>query len=223
MKRVLILVEGQTEERFVKDVLAPSFWERRVYLSPTLLVTKRIKNGPSYKGGVTSFAHFESDVRRLLHGAGDALVSTMIDYYGLPSDFPGMTSRPVGRPALERARHVELAIHAYFDNAANLLPFLAVHEFEAWLFSESSALADAMNAPRKRSEIETIRATVSTPEEINERPGFAPSHRILQIFPDYRKTLHGAIVSSRIGLERMCAECPHLSWWISQLEGFSRA
>ncbi len=28
MKRVLVLVEGQTEERFVKDVLAPHLWAR---------------------------------------------------------------------------------------------------------------------------------------------------------------------------------------------------
>jgi hypothetical protein len=41
VKRVLILVEGQTEERFVKDVLAPAFVELQMFLSPTILVTKQ--------------------------------------------------------------------------------------------------------------------------------------------------------------------------------------
>jgi hypothetical protein len=58
--RALVLVEGQTEERFVKDVLAPTFWPRGLYLSPTILVTKRVKDGPNFKGGVTRFARFEN-------------------------------------------------------------------------------------------------------------------------------------------------------------------
>lgn len=36
-KRVLILVEGQTEERFVKDVLGPAFWPMNLFLSPQFL------------------------------------------------------------------------------------------------------------------------------------------------------------------------------------------
>ena len=32
-KRVLILVEGQTEERFVKDVLGPAFWEKELFFA----------------------------------------------------------------------------------------------------------------------------------------------------------------------------------------------
>ncbi|HSY47889.1 MAG TPA: DUF4276 family protein [Thermoanaerobaculia bacterium] len=100
-KRALVLVEGQTEERFVKDVLAPAFWPRSLYLSPTILVTKRVKDGPNFKGGVTRFAQFENDLRRLMN-AGGAVVTTMLDYYGLPDDFPGMNTRPNGTPPATR-------------------------------------------------------------------------------------------------------------------------
>ena len=41
-KRGLILVEGQTEEAFVKQVLGPYFIERGLGLTPTLLVTRRV-------------------------------------------------------------------------------------------------------------------------------------------------------------------------------------
>ena len=34
MRRILILVEGQTEERFVKDVLQPFLWETEVHIEP---------------------------------------------------------------------------------------------------------------------------------------------------------------------------------------------
>ena len=91
-KRVLILVEGQTEERFVKDVLGPFFYGRQLFFFPTILVTKRVKDGPNFKGGVTNFARFRNDAQRLLNSAGGALVTTMLDYYRLPLDFPGMNS-----------------------------------------------------------------------------------------------------------------------------------
>jgi hypothetical protein len=78
-KRVLILVEGQTEERFVKDVLAPTFLGRNLYFFPTILVTKRVKSGPNFKGGVTNFRRFQKDAQRLLNSAGDGLVTTLLD------------------------------------------------------------------------------------------------------------------------------------------------
>jgi hypothetical protein len=72
-KRVLILVEGQTEERFVKDVLGPAFFARNLFFHPTILVTKRVKSGSSFKGGVTSFARFKKDAQRLLNtGSSEA-------------------------------------------------------------------------------------------------------------------------------------------------------
>ena len=37
MTQVTVIVEGQTEESFVKDVLAPELWPRDVYLKPILL------------------------------------------------------------------------------------------------------------------------------------------------------------------------------------------
>ena len=51
MKRALVLVEGYTEERFVKDVLQEHFWTLNLSLTPTLLVTKTVKDGADFRGG----------------------------------------------------------------------------------------------------------------------------------------------------------------------------
>jgi hypothetical protein len=220
-KRVLILVEGQTEERFTKDVLGPAFWEKQFFFQPTILVTKKVKNGPNFKGGVTNFAKFENDVRRLLNSAGGALVTTMLDYYGLPPDFPGMKTRPPSGTPLQRVLHVEAAIAQHLGGLPNFLPFLALHEFEAWLFSSPIELPRIMNEPQKQVLIETVRGAVNTPEEINERPQFAPSKQIESMFPAYKKTLHGPTVAARIGLERIRLECPHFDEWLSKLEKFA--
>jgi hypothetical protein len=45
MRKVLILVEGQTEERFVKDVLQPYLWDIGVHPEPKIATTKRVKLG----------------------------------------------------------------------------------------------------------------------------------------------------------------------------------
>lgn len=217
MKRVLILVEGQTEERFVKDVLAPAFAERQVFLSPTILVTKRVKDGPNFKGGVTSYAKFRADVRRLLQTSGGALVTTLLDYYGLSQDFPGMNTRPHA-PPLARVNHVEESIRTELGSPSNFIPFLALHEFEAWLFVSADELPRALTQPDGREAFAAICASVETPEDIDEGATTAPSKRIKAIFPTYRKTVHGPLTVQRIGLDRIRAECRHFDAWLRALE-----
>ena len=78
MKRVLVLVEGQTEETFVRDVLAPHLLDRNVALIPKILVTKRVKSGGHFKGGVTSYDKVKGDVQRLLADTHAERVTTML-------------------------------------------------------------------------------------------------------------------------------------------------
>ena len=47
---------------------------QEIFFTPTLLVTKRVKDGPNFKGGVTNYPKFKNDVHRLLHSSGGALV-----------------------------------------------------------------------------------------------------------------------------------------------------
>ena len=220
-RRALILVEGQTEERFVKDVLAPEFVNKNLFITPTLLVTKLVKDGPNFKGGVTDYAKFKNDIIRLLYGAGDALITTMLDYYRLPQDFPGMNTRPPTGGNL-RASHVEAQMVIDLGSPRNYLPFLALHEFEAWLFSSPDELPAVMTERGKQSELETILSTFTSPEDINERPDCAPSKRIKKIFPAYRKTLHGPLTAGRIGLESIRNSCPHFNQWLTKLENYAR-
>jgi hypothetical protein len=221
-KRALILVEGQTEERFVKDVLGPLFFGQELFLHPTILVTKRVKDGPNFKGGIINFARFKNDAQRLLNSAAGALVTTMVDYYGLPEDFPGMDSRPSHGTAIQRVTHVEDAVAKHFESPQNFLPFFVLHEFEALLFSSLTELPQVLIEPRKKKEFEAIRASVGSPEEINERPDFAPSKRIIRLFPSYKKTVHGPMTAARIGIQNIRAECPHFNGWLQKLEIFAQ-
>jgi hypothetical protein len=223
MKRALILVEGQTEERFVKDTLGPHFQTFELYLTPTLLTTKVVKNGPNFKGGVTNFDKFEADMRRLLVGAGQGtLVTTMLDYYRLPDDFPGMADRPIPVDLFTSIHHVEKAITNHFHDG-RLLPFLALHEFEAWVFSCPTTLPQVMADVAKQRQFASVCNHYETPEQINERPGHNPAARIVNLFPAYRKTLHGPTATNRIGVQLIRKRCPHFHDWLTKLENYAVA
>jgi hypothetical protein len=220
MKRSLVLVEGQTEERFIKVVLQDHFLALSAVIIPTILTTKRVMNGPNFKGGVSSFRQFERDALRLLGGDTSALITTMLDYYQLPLDFPGMTDRPNAKPA-DRVQHVEKALHQHSGNRRNFLPYLALHEYEALLFSSRDELPRTMMLSAAQPEFVKIIEQFGTPEDINEHPGYSPSKRIEAIFPGYRKTIHGPLVSKRIGLQVMREKCPHFNEWVARLEAFA--
>src|SRR5947207_10626181 len=82
MRRVLIAAEGQTEERFIKDILAPHLHVRGLAPQPSILRSKIVREGGHFKGGLTRFRQADERVRRLLHDTDAALVTTMFDYCG---------------------------------------------------------------------------------------------------------------------------------------------
>jgi hypothetical protein len=218
VRKVLILVEGQTEERFVKDVLQPHLWTHGVHPEPKIVTTKLVKVGPQFKGGVSTFRKIETDIRRLLADSDAAFVTTMIDYYGLPDDFPGKR-RLESTNSLERAKELEATLERYFNRGPKFLAYLMIHEFEALLFSSPGVLPQVMNMPSFQTRMQAIRGRFQTPEDIDDNPSTTPSARILNLFPGYRKRLHGSLTTGRIGLDTIRRECVHFNEWLTKLEG----
>ena len=68
-----------------------------------------------------------------------------------------------------------------------------MHEFEALLFSDCAALAEAIGHPDLTARLQSIRDHFETPEHIDDAPTSAPSKRILEIVPEYRKTVDGVV------------------------------
>lgn len=216
MKRVLVLVEGQTEETFVRDVLEPHFGPLEIFLSPTLVAIKRVKTGGAFRGGVVSYGKVRNDLRRLLGDSNAALITTMLDYYGLPPDFPGMHDRPSGS-CFDRVRHVESATaHDIAD--PRFLPYLQLHEFEALLFSEPAEVAARFPDIHALDALSQTRRAFDSPEEINDGHDSCPSRRISRLVTPYRKPLHGPMIANAIGLNRIRAQCRHFNEWVARLE-----
>jgi hypothetical protein len=66
MKKVLILTEGPTEEAFVKHILGEHLLMFDVMLIPKIVTSKKVKNGPNFKGGIVSYPKVRREVSRLL-------------------------------------------------------------------------------------------------------------------------------------------------------------
>lgn len=205
MARLLVHVEGPTEEDFVNEVLAD-------YL-----------RGCGY-GSVT--ARIVGNARERERRA--SIATTMVDFYGLPQEgqraWPGR-KEAARMPADERAPIVERALETdvaaamgrAFDSR-RFVPFVVMHEFEGLLFSDCAAFSQAIGRPGLEAAFAKIRAGFPTPEEINDSPVTAPSKRVLDLVPGYEKPLLGSLAAIEIGLETIRRECPHFNDWISRLE-----
>lgn len=140
----------------------------------------------------------------------------MFDYYGLAPEFPGRET-PVGSRALERVASVERVCAADINNE-RFLPYLALHEFEAMLFTAPTEIAIGFGQPALGSSLQSIRALLKTPEEINNHEETAPSKRLGKLFPGYNKPFYGELIAERIGIERILRECNHFAGWLTKLE-----
>src|SRR5512140_1474140 len=216
MSRILILVEGQTEEVFVKELLAPHLTQFGVFLTPTILVTKWVKAGGHFRGGVTSYQRAVNDIKRLLGDSNAKAITTMLDYYGLPDDFPGMSSRPKG-DCYGRVQHVEAKFKADIGDP-RFDPYLALHEFETLLFTDPERCRFVFAGTNAARELKQMAAKYQSPEQIDEGPQAAPSKRIVSVYSGYQKPLHGPLATREIGLPVLRAKCPHFSEWVARLE-----
>jgi hypothetical protein len=223
MKRGLVLVEGQTEERFVNECLGPYLLAKGLVLVPTIVKTKRVVGGSHFKGGVASYNQVRRDLGFLLHDTDASVITTLLDYYALPTEFPGMGDRS-GATAKDRVMHVEAA-WAVTVGDMRFVPHLALHEFEAWVYSEPSCLEPWMfdDDVTVIAAIAAVAGAHSTPEDIDEGPQTAPSKRLRDAFAGYQKTVHGPLAVSAIGIDRIHAVCPHFARWLDHLEAIAAA
>lgn len=215
MIRVKLLVEGQTEETFVRDLLAPYFLHQHIYLTPILAQTS-VKQ----KGGVVSYAKIKYQILRLCKQDKQALITSMIDYYRLPRDFPAYHST-LNEGVDTRVKRLEEAFQKDI-NQDNFIANFMLHEFEALLFCEPEKFNDWLDDGEKQIEqLKDVKNQFINPEAINNHPNTAPSKRIKAIIPNYSKTLHGPLIAEDIGIDNIRSQCPHFNQWLVKIENLS--
>ena len=219
MTRLNFVVEGQTEETFVRDVLAPHLLGGGIACAARCVQTGR-KRGKVFKGGVTSYVQFHKDLTLWMkqdQGA-DAYFTTMVDLYRLPDDFPGHQAASKMTDPLKRVAMLEESFRQdVAHHLGQFIPHIQSYEFEALLFAGPEVFA--LSFPGREREVDalrTIRAEHRSPEHIDDED--PPSRRILSVFRGYDKVSDGPLLASEIGLQRIRQECQHFGQWVRRLE-----
>ena len=231
MARLLIHVEGQTEETFVNEVLGPHLYG----LGYTTVGARLMGNARQRdrRGGIRAWSSVRGDIIRHLKEDPGCLVTTMVDYYGLPQTggraWPGREAAGALRFARQKASSVENALSVDVRremgagfNPDRFIPFVIMHEFEGLLFSDCERFSRGIGRPDLAVEFQAVRDAFASPEEINDSPVTAPSKRVEQLVQVYEKPLLGTLAVIEIGLDAIRRECPHFREWLSGLEVWPR-
>lgn len=222
MRLVFVVCEGQTEETFVRDVLAPAFY-------PQLnLIGQIIETSPGHKGGALSYQRVQRHLRNTLRQTSAPFVTTLFDLYRLDTDFPGHREA-TGKPLDQRLGLLNAKFRADVVGVAGcqperFLPYIQPYEFKALLFSDIPTLVGLetkwANAEPK---LQAVCDGAETPEHINEGPATKPAAHLERHLtqPSYRKTLHGPIAASLIGLAKIEQQCHYFSAWLDSLRALA--
>jgi hypothetical protein len=225
MSRLLIHVEGQTEEDFVnvvlRDYLVHVGYES---VSARIIGNARLRRR---RGGIRPWPPVKRDIINHLRQDEGCLATTMVDYYGLPQSgngaWPGR-AEAAHMQAREKAPYVQNALLEDLTSdiegiyPERFIPFVVMHEFEGLLFSDCAAFAHGIGKPELETAFQQIRNDFQSPEDINDSPVTSPSKRIENLVPGYEKPLLGILAVLEIGLDRIRAQCHHFDQWIHVLE-----
>lgn len=220
MKRVFIIVEGQTEEEFVKSVLREYLINHGIYdITPIIIHTSK-----GHKGGFIDYIHLRNDIQRLNKSQSNVLVTTFVDFFSIPKNLPGykvaMAKPDCGKKVEALENSIKNDIGCLNNNT--LLPYIQLHEFEALLFSSIDGFKEQWNSePKVIKAIEKVIAKYYNPEDINDNKNTAPSKRLETIIPNYNKIVDGNFIALSTGIDTILEKCPRFKNWINSIINLS--
>jgi len=224
MIRLHIIAEGQTEEEFVKTILAEHLANFNVITDVHCVTTKRTQT-QVHRGGLVSYEHAKKDILlwQKQEKGNDVRFTTMLDLYALPNDFPQIDEAKRICDPYQKVKKLETALADNIDDY-RFIPYIQLHEFEALILTDPSKLIDRF--PEYDKPVQELVANCkkySSPELINDGETTAPSKRIIQFIPSYQgaKVSVAPLMVQKIGLPTIRSQCPHFNEWLIQLENLN--
>lgn len=218
---VVVIAEGPTEQKFVKEVLAPHMRDRGVFMTAIIL------DKPGEKGGDVKFSRAQNDIERHLKQRPDTFLTLLVDYYGIKADWPGYLESRKQTSHLRKSEVMNAATAAEVRRlfplhrpASRFIPYVSMHEIEALYFSDPVVLAEKLGV--NLSKIEAILNECGEPEKINDSNHTAPSKRLGNLSDKFKKTATGIVIAKKIGIGKMREACPIFDSWLTTLEQLNR-
>lgn len=212
MKRLVFLVEGDTEAILINKLVIPHLYS--LGFTNVMNAQKIVTNAKlNKKGGNVSFQYLENDVKRVT-AQGDVIVTTFLDFFRLPVDFPGFTNDP------SRIDAIEEETRSVLSKYGNVYPYIQKYEMEALMFASMDGFDLVVEDEKVKTDLRAIVDSIA-PEDINGGRDTAPSKRLEKYF-NYDKVADGEIILEMIGLERIRERCPRFDQWITKIEKLLR-
>lgn len=196
---VVVLVEGPTEMRFVKQLLVPYMAVQGVFLTPVIL------SKPGQKGGDVKFERAKNDIGNHLKQRMDTSVTLLVDYYGIRGDWPGYEESKREKDHTEKysilTRYTDQQVQQLFpeqNQRRRFIPYVSMYETEALYFSDPACLAENLGVPKRK--IDAILDECGEPEKINDHSTTAPSKRLETLSNRFKKTSTGITIAEGIGI-----------------------
>lgn len=213
---IVVIVEGHTELKFVKDVLAPYLGEKHIGM------TAIIASKSGQKGGDIRFERIKNDFGNFLKQRKDTYITMFIDFYGI-AEWPEYdaarrerTHKGKSEKFLATTKAKVLEFFSEYDAERRFIPYVSMHEFEALLFSAPAVLARHLGVTSEK--IEAIITACGEAEKINDSPQTAPSKRLENLHSCYKKTSTGLAIAKAITIDVMRDKCPLFNAWLSHIE-----
>lgn len=214
MKRLIFIVEGQTEQEFINGTIRPYFFKKYNFANIQAFC---IQTSIGHKGGLVKYSHLTKDIKRSLNG--EVIVTTFLDFFRIPETMPDYDLM-VETPTIDKKIEVlEKGMEKDIGNY-KFIPYIQKHEFEALLFSDNCGFEGLYEACIY-NETQTIISTYPNPENINNAPKTAPSKRLESILENcgerYDKVTEGNLIAEDVGINKMLEKCPRFKAWIETL------
>lgn len=206
-KRLVFIVEGDTEIKFIHELVIPYLLGLgyTTSMSAQTVITSRKKNK---KGGVINYEYLRNDIKRVL-AQGNVIVTTLIDFFRLPTNFPNYSTDS------DQISTIEEGMYATFD-VPNFIPYIQQYEIEALFFSKIEAFELSVNTEEQLQQLQIIIEEYPNPETINGGEQTAPSKRLESVF-GYKKNVHVEFILDELTIPVIRAKCPRFNSWIEQL------
>ena len=207
MSRIVVVVEGRTEEEFIKQVIAPYLESKNLCITPIDL-----------RGRIT-VEKMVHEMSNLYHNFHFHHVTSLVDLYG----FRHREGR--NKTQLEDiiTRRIQKKIGSGFDSR-RVTAYVQQYEFEGLLFSSPDSFRILPDVTEEiRDKVQAVRDApeFNTPEDINDTRETSPGHRLERLIPRYDKVLHGSLIAKETTLEIIREQCPGFNCWLSKIEELS--
>lgn len=214
---MIIICEGRTEQEFCQKVLSPYLAPYHIAIQAPLI--KKVQ------GGIANWNSLKKEIEIHLHRDKDAVVTTLLDYYGIKSthDFPDWTHAETIIDKNERMVLLEKAMKESIADSLRhrFIPYLQLHEFEGLLFNDINIFF-AQFTPDElvgKEELESTLREYPNPEMINNSLENSPGHRLRRIVKGYDKIVYGNCLAEAIGIDKIRKKSPRFNEWIERIIG----